>query len=168
MAHVINGNASWDRLSTEVQPVFPIRGSDTISFSKEHSVPTIMRPPVAPHGECNVSHSRCHHCHNLHLMCKFCTSSFHLVNSHFLSINLSISVHAIVVSVCVGKVYRNKVRFCYAVKCTIAIRWRRYANVSLPGKRFARTTCTSVEKCTLFQLNVSSMLSTRGATGYSL
>ena len=45
---------------------------------------TVIRtnsPPVAPHGECTVNHSRCRHCHNLYLMCRFCTSSFHLVNS---------------------------------------------------------------------------------------
>ena len=41
-------------------------------------------PPVTPHSECNVSHSRFHHCHNLHFdqtpqkmapFSRICTSS---------------------------------------------------------------------------------------------
>ena len=29
---------------------------------------------VAPHSECNISHSRFHLCHNLHLMCSLLIS----------------------------------------------------------------------------------------------
>ena len=77
------------------KPYVPPRAKLSTSGATHHYLPN--SPPVAPLTiSCQTlhqwRHSPVHHCHNLHLMCRFCSSLFHLINSQFWLRNLSIPI----------------------------------------------------------------------------